>query len=407
MSSYKTDDLRKMGRRRFMESLTALGVSSGAAAALSPEKLSQLTDDPTSEVPRLGWYEFQNKDAVIKGAEPPEPEPTYYTIPRDQWRQVEGAKQAARQLSSRFDDSSVNTAIRKHDDGVAVEIQYERLIRDVDGQQTVAREPGVDIEQVKDSVPARTSAQVTFADKTDTIEDIPVTVREKTDIEERSCDEPAPSDCYFDRKYRPVGGGCEFGGHNESGCNVTLGPPAWSTDIEEYVMTTAYHCVDADYENPVHQPTGDDNYLGSRYDYISGSDGDAAAIRTDGYVTMGICNDAGTDMDYGVAGMVAQDRIEDMVASDEYIWVQGRRTGRNGGEIMWHDSTRSDPRVGYKISTDGGDSGAPVWDFKDGDAYIIGIHAWADCFDGTKGGQGNTMYYVEDQLNLQYSNTWN
>ncbi|MFC7079199.1 hypothetical protein [Halorussus caseinilyticus] len=42
---------------------------------------------------------------------------------------------------------------------------------------------------------------------------------------------------------------------------------------------------------------------------------------------------------------------------------------------MWHDPDRSDPRVGYKIGTDGGDSGAPVWEFKDGYAYIIGIHA--------------------------------
>jgi hypothetical protein len=358
-------------------------------------------------VPRLGWYEFQNKEAVMEGEEPPEPEPVYYTIPRDQWLQVAGPKKVARQLSSQFDDPQVNTAIRKHDDGVAVEVQYERLVRDVDGQRNIVRRPGVDLQDVKASVPDRASTQVTYGDRTDTVENIPVTVREKTDIEERSCDEDAPFNCYFDSKYRPVGGGCECGGHDEYGCNVTLGPPAYSTDREEYVMTTAYYCVDEDHENPVHQPTSGDNYLGSRHGYIDGTDGDAAVIKVGWSVAMGICDDDGSGMEYSVAGMVGQDRIEDMVAIDNHIWLQGRRTGRNSGEIMWHDADRSDPRVGYKIGTDGGDSGAPVWEFKDGDAYIIAIHAWADCFDGTKGGQGNTMHYVEDQLNLRYSSTWN
>jgi hypothetical protein len=297
-----------MGRRRFIESLTALGVSSGAAAALTPEKLLELTNDPTSEVPRLGWYEFQNKDAVIDGEEPPEPEPMYYTIPRDQWRQVEGAKQAARELSSRFDDPQVNTAIRKHDHGVAVEVQYERFVRDVDGQPILEREPAIDLEDVRASVPDRASAQVTFADKTETVENIPVTVREKTDIEERSCDEDAPEECYFYRRYRPLGAGCEFGGHLEDPCQVTLGPSAYSTDVEEYVMTTAYHCVNEPEENPVHQPCRDGEYIGERHDYIDGDDGDAAVVdvdRTDDRrVTMGICNDDGSGMDYGVAGMV-------------------------------------------------------------------------------------------------------
>lgn len=411
MTSYKTSDLRKMGRRRFIESLTALGVSSGAAAALTPEQLSGLTDDPTSEVPRLGWYEFQNKEAVFEGAEPPQPEPTYYTVPREQWKQTEGAKKASQQLLSRFDDAQVHTAIRSHDNGVGVEVQYERLVRKVDGERITVREPSADIDDLKASVPDKASTQVTFGDKTDTVENIPVTFREKTNIEEtRPCDEPAPSGCYFDREYRPLGGGCEMGGEGKSGCWATLGPPAYSNDVGEYVMTTAYHAVDESDEDPVHQPT-DGNYIGDLHDYITGSNGDAAVIdvarKDDRYVTMGICDDGSDGMDWGVAGMVGQDRIEDMVATDEYIYVQGRRTGRNGGTIMTHDSGRSDPRVGYEISTDGGDSGAPIWDFKDGNAYIIGIHAWGECFDGVKGGEGNTMYHIEKELDLQYSQTWN
>jgi hypothetical protein len=42
-----------MGRRRFVKSLTALGVSATTIASLSQDALADVTSDPTEEVPRL------------------------------------------------------------------------------------------------------------------------------------------------------------------------------------------------------------------------------------------------------------------------------------------------------------------------------------------------------------------
>lgn len=396
-----------MGRRRFVQTLIALGVSSGTAAALTPEKLEELTDNPEKEVPRLGWYEFENKEAVINSGEKPKPVPKYYTIPRDKWAKIQGPKQAAQQISKKYSDPQISVAIHKSDNsGVGCEVQY-RILKDSSGN-TIAR-PKTSFEEVKQKSPTKAKARIEFGGKSQAVENIPVTVSKRESVQElRDCDEDAPVECYYDQRYRPVVGGCEAGAPDNSNCAWTLGAPAWSTELSEYAMVTAEHCVDSN-GDAIHQPSGGgyENHLGNVWDQTNhgGGEGDGAVIKVDddnADVTMGIGDGSG-GIEYGVAGMVGPDRLDDLVANDEYVYVQGRRTGRQSGVIQFHDADRSDPQAGYKISTDGGDSGSPVYEYRDGYAYMIGIHTNKDCFDGKKGGKGNTMYHLEDALNLQYS----
>ncbi|MDQ2049936.1 hypothetical protein RBH26_05510 [Natronolimnohabitans sp. A-GB9] len=99
-----TSDLARMGRRRFIEALVGLGVSTTAAAGLTSERLEALTDDPENEVPRLSGY----KRIEGKNGNEPSYEPEYYTIPRDKYVRVESSYSAAGKISNRvgeFDDS--------------------------------------------------------------------------------------------------------------------------------------------------------------------------------------------------------------------------------------------------------------------------------------------------------------
>lgn len=92
----KSSRLGSMGRRGFITALTSLGITGQAAGSLTAEKLEKLTSNPRKEVPRIKYYKHTNHDKVEKGIEPPNREPVYYTIPRDQWVRTKTAINAGK-----------------------------------------------------------------------------------------------------------------------------------------------------------------------------------------------------------------------------------------------------------------------------------------------------------------------
>lgn len=90
-----------MGRRRFVDTLLTLGVSSSTAAALTKDELAKLTDDPSQQVPRTKYFRHTNHDEVVNGGRPNRG-PTFYTVPRDQWIETETAVNAATSLGDRL-----------------------------------------------------------------------------------------------------------------------------------------------------------------------------------------------------------------------------------------------------------------------------------------------------------------
>jgi hypothetical protein len=85
-----------------MKMLAGIGISTEAVAALTQEKLDNLTDDPEERVPRLDSYVHTNPEEIAEG-KPPKRESKFYTIPKDQWVQIEGSSAVAAKVNTQFD----------------------------------------------------------------------------------------------------------------------------------------------------------------------------------------------------------------------------------------------------------------------------------------------------------------
>jgi hypothetical protein len=397
MDEKDTSSLIDLDRRKFTKGLVSLGLSSTAAAGLSKEALADLTDDPNEEVPRLGWYEIQNREEIEKNGVPPEIEPKYYTISRDKWVKVTATKKASQQLAQQFTDSNISVGLVPHESkGIAVGISYV-IEESPDGD---TKTPNMSFTEVQNQAPASLSAKVSTDDTEFTQPDIPVTVKRiKKGKELYDCGE-VPEGCYFDSKYDPLGGGCEAGGSSNSACGYSLGPTAWSTKHDKYVILTAGHCVEKD--ESVYQPSGH-SYAGTA-DELGPSGMDSAIIIPDGTrsVSMDVVDYDG-DTRYPIGGMTSRTRINDMMENYNHVRHTGRRTGHRSGPIDFHAENDDYPWMGYEISTDKGDSGSVTYEVEDGTAYVVALHTGGYCNDGTKYGSGECMYSVEKEMSIDYN----
>lgn len=84
--------------------------------------------------------------------------------------------------------------------------------------------------------------------------------------------------------------------------------------------------------------------------------------------------------DIDVVGHVTKSGLQDMCTNNEYIGKMGKATGNHSGtleECEYKASTCDDLKgegVKYSIEAAPGDSGGPVYDTRDGDAYMVAIH---------------------------------
>lgn len=94
-----------MGKRRFLKTLGAVGVSVSALRHMSKETLAKTTGDPTEEVPMLKCLRHTNHEEVQSGKKP-ERKPEYFTLPRDEWAQIKASEHAALKLKEKLRSDS-------------------------------------------------------------------------------------------------------------------------------------------------------------------------------------------------------------------------------------------------------------------------------------------------------------
>lgn len=398
-----TQNLTRMGKRRFVKSLAGLGLSTDLVRHITQDDLADLTNDPTEEVPRLQRLTHTNHEAVEAGA-PPEREPVFTTIPRDQWVRVESAWDAVQRLQTWIDDNDrlddfvagMKKTTMGHHSRHVVEVSY------------VESRSSVDYQTVLDELPATVAGQAGAGDNAEVVEDIPVRVDRITDVR--------PTSEYFDYKYRPVPGGCKMDPDGSLSPGTTC-TPAYDNDEGKYVMLTAGHNVDFTWGIDVYQPDdgSSSNFIGSSdqngtsYDNCDNLDWDAAEIELDGvdhkYAIAG--DESGSDYDYPIYGIVTWDTVKDWTDCDPEIFHQGKTSGRTKTCV---DKARSNKTIQYEDPPSGGDSGGPIFQvYKTIDgfsAHIAGIIACymctafigGDCADWD--GMATYIGKVEDKLNV-------
>lgn len=374
--------LRSGGRRQFLKALSTLGVSGSALQYMSKDALAKVTDNPKDEVPRLEALHHTNHEAIVAGEEKPQREPVYYTIPRAEWAVTEAAHNASQRLFSQvhrqfgtdctgdgglgYVTTAVTDRVNGHHREKSIVVRHITFNGD---------EPRVDFDRLRDSVPATVTGTVGEDRYEETVEDIPVTV-EKREFSTMT-DEGYHYNYDYSGKGTPCGAKVEvkYGGETSSNlfyADGTVTCPAYH-DSHGFVMLTAAHVVDDNYENyesediynPDHPEDGNGGSRGdtrnkqftsqsTQCNSSSGRSHDSAISKFEDGHSYKFAADDGTYNDgweaYGVLGW---DKIKDGAS----LTKQGARTGINSGSTTCVDSN-------YNVFetdtyTNGGDSGGP------------------------------------------------
>lgn len=382
MRKYTTDKLSRMGRRRFLQTLAGLGVSGAGLNYMSKDALADLTDDPESEVPRLGYLEHTNHDEVEAGTAAPNREPIYYTISRDKWRVVETAHDASARvhelLKSAYGTSNfrtgVTTVTRGHQRQKAVHVDYV-VQRDADGN--VVSEPPVPVDTVRDALPATVTGTAGDGKFETEVQGIPVIV-EKRELEQRGTSGGAYSGFYYDYNYRPVPGGAAYKNEAE-GSICTMGTPAYDNERNAYVMVTAGHCMTSSGQD-IHQPDTYNQVGNSTSEFLDRDDEtfDAGVISLSADHTYKFASNNG-DNEYSITpiyGTLSWTTIKDNEGDSSYsMMYRGAKSGHVDTYIEKADSNEN--YFWLENDSDGGDSGGPMYHVRfsggDGRAYIGGV----------------------------------
>ncbi len=432
MARDKTRDLRKMGRRNFVKTLSAMGVSGAALKYMTKDALAKYTDDPKDEIPRLERLETPKEEMCERGVSGTEyieanieRKPVYYTIPRDKWVTIETAYDAASRLSERlkrrkaFGGGSitvgVTTTTSGHKRRKSVRVTHSTVKRkgyeqdDEGGEVRITYEedaPEIEYDELVDMLPGSIDGSVGSGEYEETVEDIPVIHRKIVEEEQSS----------FTDEYRPVVGGCQFRPNRYLPPIGTLGTPAIDYERGEPVMVTAAHVVDDDLGDLMYQPGGIGAGIGyqDRTAYNPPDTGDDIFYDVATIDLTEVDTPVSAEWhlaDYGggkygdIDGTICEDALKDKYEgnTNEDLWHQGRTTGRKSGYV--DEIVPSDHSGGLGVveadgfDTDDGDSGGPYWVTSEDDIYIAGIHARSRP-------RGNMMWDVEQFWDIEVLNLY-
>lgn len=361
MSKYKTRELRKMGKRRFLKTLSSIGVSYSALANLDKESLQNLTDDPKREVPMLESLVHTNHEEIKRG-EPPKREANFFTVPRDQWAEIKGADKASIKLEKQIQADESLPDLR-----VAVQTRSERsktrktLIPEVPSR--LLEETDLTIDLIQSKLPNSLSVEVAEGEHREQVTDIPVIMEVVSGGQLTN---------YYDYEYRPVPGGVQLSQPGGDG-DCTLATPAYDSP-NGYVMVTAGHCAESG-SMDVYQPNDpwytDDNKIG-QIDQVVGQNYtdsdvekfDAATVdmNSSTTVTYKIAQDEQDSyLRRDIGGILSWDAITAWEGGSTEINYQGRTTGRSSGSVnKTYSSTKNFALIGGN-GVEGGDSGGPMY----------------------------------------------
>jgi hypothetical protein len=359
--------------------------------------MAAAVSDDTNRVPRVESYKHTNHEAVKNGAKP-EREPSYYTIPRDEWEQTRSAYNAAEIVKSKIGNPRLVSVRPRVELGggkqTTIVVDHRTLVppkppesEDAPDHRQKRKEPPVSIEVIRRRTPDTVPATVEQSGETKRVATLPVRVRQ-TVVQQTAV---------YDGLYRPVPAGCQM--RTGDFGRGTLCAPAYDLTSDRPGWFTAGHVLDRDSGKDVYQP---DNccttLIGQSIRATQYGNGDSGLIASDGESRKYDVADKGNNnyMGWDIFGIVAEDKARDMAANKTYIYRQGSTTGRNAIRVKELDS---DPALVF--AGDGndekGDSGGPYFlQNDDNDGWLIlGNHqGHADRCIGT------AAFYAESELNF-------
>lgn len=359
-----------VGRRRFLNVASAMGVSATSLALGSQEGIASAVDDPQEEVPYVSWMNIVRNNEM----EPIGREPHYKTIDREEWADLKTTKKAAslinKKLKSRFRDSDFIKAGYTQSDasptGFAVEVVYKTKVYR-DGQTSSPETP---LDDVKEVVPSTMGAKVGKNQWKERREGIPVNVESRTEKQAGYEDdwEQIPAACAINDDADP-----EF-------------PPASSTayfygfDNDTYYLMTAGHVAGDSSEswgNP--DKSNDDGIVHRSYNSRTRPDRDYALLYP--YSSTGIeykiREPDQKSVDYRIDGSYTDEGIEQhLIAGNKDVTFQGATTGRTTTNVIDFHENREDSNIDQYVETayqaEDGDSGGIVFrDIGDDDGVKI------------------------------------
>lgn len=190
--------------------------------------------------------------------------------------------------------------------------------------------------------------------------------------------ERIPQYCTGDDSYDDLPGGVIIGGGATTGCRVHFDYDSDGTS--EGFLWTAAHIFGSDvcdYSSGTTVYQKGDPWGHIKVDNVPN---DSVFVRPkSGYSIDGQINE--TNESLNVAGYVSKSGLADMVADGVSVYKTGIRTGTNEGTVIGTgvtDMDRScvdyeDEGVNIDVYTLQGDSGGPIYDEVNGNAYMIGI----------------------------------
>lgn len=364
-------EMFRSGRRRFLKTLAGIGMSGQALAYMSQDTLASITSDPKREVPRLKELRHTNHEAVMQKEEPPEREPIYYTIPRDEWAYVEGVQNAAVGMQQHIDNrlntcgstagyvtAATREAVSGHHTRREVVVQHITINDEA---------PNPDFQTVKEKLPGTIDGRAKGAEASEAVEDIPVTFEQR---DMKFLDGGADGE--YDYDYDP---NTPVGAEIEAYQRGTTGTAAYHNGRDEFVMTTVNHICDPNNDGSgqydAYQPDLPSRGGGDQGSFIQGDtigDGsemscdshvlefDGATLSFGGNVTYKFAQNDGSYRNQEVAGTLGWDWIVDNQGKSQS--KQGTATGWSSGSV---NCTNPNTKV-YLInaSSANGDSGGPI-----------------------------------------------
>ncbi len=393
MSRKFTSELTRMGRRRYLQTLVGAGVSATTAANLTPEKLAELTNDPTEEIPRLAGHETIYEDEKDE----PTYEPRYYTISPEKYVRVEASWNAANKIRKEVQETDesgqVGVGVSSRTNGHHSE-KVIRVIKEVD-EPSIASKAETSAEDLEDELPSQITGEVPASNDVTTasagandltnerIEDIPVVVEEMTESTS-SCDD----DGVATSRERPVTGGMAI---NSGTTGFELFDHSQGHPV---IVTHAHGWVDEDdgettsdaVGDSVHQPSDDwwrSTKIGEiekaswhETDFGVSFSMDAATVRmTDADSADYIADSDDPEAEF-VNGRFALETLKDMEDDGDTLTRQGKTTGRCTGSFELVEQSGAWETV-IDTDSDDGDSGGPHYgnppDFDDLH-FAAGIH---------------------------------
>lgn len=359
----------QMGRRRFVQFISGLGVSAVSLSHFSKEAVAEVSSDPTNEIPILKKIKVVNPEQYADGLpnKPLETEEILTTVPRDKWTQVETAHQAAKDLQRKIEDRYGHpvaaTSVRT-DRNSGKEIAVK-----------VGKASSVTPAKLEEDLPDQITGQKTISGKLEETEGINI-VFEQSDFE------PTVDD--FNNRYRPVPGGA---GARSYPTRYSPNYAPFTTCMPVYqgssrYMLTAGHVFDDGRTRRPHtyqwrRGVGG-NYFGYEHDYIyqTGTVAprrDAGLIDPDVSLTAQMAEDGG-GYRLPIGSILSWDYVRIQEGNRGFVVTkQGQSSGTQTGYIEDVDPTY------YRLFTtaygEGGDSGGPIYQVEDspGVANMIGL----------------------------------